>query len=166
MYYRSARAVLVVFDLSSQSSFDEVLSWLVELKAGKATEVPVLVVGNKCDTQRVISGELAERLAASYGAGYLECSAKTHVGVGVLMQSVALAVVRGKFPPPSWYRVGTSSLRSVCIEHLVARPEVQLIRLPKHVQAEILAQQQPAKPAPSASGLAAVLDWVKGTFRT
>lgn len=49
MYYRSAAAVIVVFDLTRRSSFDHVQEWIREIKQNSEKDVIILIVGNKSD---------------------------------------------------------------------------------------------------------------------
>ena len=48
-YYRQARGVVIVFDLTNNKSFEDLQNWLhfIKLKAGE--DIPKILVGNKCD---------------------------------------------------------------------------------------------------------------------
>lgn len=64
MYYRSAAAVIVVFDLTRRSSFDHVQDWVREIKQNSEKDVIILVVGNKSDKSgREVQLEEAKQLA-------------------------------------------------------------------------------------------------------
>uniref|UniRef100_A0A6P6YJI1 Thymidylate synthase n=1 Tax=Dermatophagoides pteronyssinus TaxID=6956 RepID=A0A6P6YJI1_DERPT len=77
-YYRGARGVVVVFDLTNRSSFEHVTLWLRDVAQFAGDEVRVLLVGNKSDlsTQRVVAAEEAEELARAHRLAYVETSAK------------------------------------------------------------------------------------------
>ncbi|KAK4049718.1 hypothetical protein OIV83_003993 [Microbotryomycetes sp. JL201] len=91
-YYRGAGGALLVFDISSRSSFDSCASWLEDLRAWGEPDLVVLLVGNKGDlindndddsTHRAVTKEEAEQWARDNNvtAGYVETSAKSGQGV-------------------------------------------------------------------------------------
>lgn len=76
LYYRNANAALLVFDVTKQSSFEEVKSWVLELQKNIQEPMFLLLVGNKIDLdkQRVVSHEEAIVYAQSIGAQFIETS--------------------------------------------------------------------------------------------
>eukprot|EP01126_Amoeba_proteus_P045509 TRINITY_DN509_c0_g1_i1.p2 TRINITY_DN509_c0_g1~~TRINITY_DN509_c0_g1_i1.p2 ORF type:complete len:106 (+),score=21.60 TRINITY_DN509_c0_g1_i1:450-767(+) len=77
-YFAGANAVIIVFDLSKKSSYDNVEKWMKEAKGfitGQG-QVSFLIVGNKCDLSPV-SGlqETAKKFAEANDALYCETSA-------------------------------------------------------------------------------------------
>ncbi|KAI9476283.1 MAG: P-loop containing nucleoside triphosphate hydrolase protein [Benjaminiella poitrasii] len=58
MYYRGAQAALLVYDITSQESFEELSSWIEELKRNMTEELVIIVAANKSDlaqTRREVS---------------------------------------------------------------------------------------------------------------
>lgn len=49
MFYRNANAALIVFDITSVSSFESMQGWVAELKRNVEGPMVLLVVGNKID---------------------------------------------------------------------------------------------------------------------
>jgi GTPase SAR1 family protein len=49
MYYRDARAVLVVFDLTNPDSLDQAAGWVSEVRLGGRPDALFVGVGNKFD---------------------------------------------------------------------------------------------------------------------
>lgn len=84
-YYRGAHGVILVYDVCSRSSFDNLLAvWMRELRTyAQPEEMVLLVVANKVDKtgQRVVDKEEGEQLARDLAALYMECSAKTKLGI-------------------------------------------------------------------------------------
>jgi len=78
-YYRGADACLLVYDISSRESFEEVPNWLVELKENTPSECLVALIGNKCDLEssgtRSVSRKEAETFATKHKLFYQETSA-------------------------------------------------------------------------------------------
>ena len=76
MYYRSADAVVVVFDITAKASFDECDYWLNEIKTNAPSDIIRILIGNKTDLQgRQVSLEQAQKFAEFHGLKYFECSA-------------------------------------------------------------------------------------------
>lgn len=76
MYYRNANAALLVFDVTNHTSFDEVKSWVLELRKNVQEPMFLLLVANKIDLEqhRAVSREEAIVYAQSIGAQFLETS--------------------------------------------------------------------------------------------
>jgi len=49
MYYRDAKAALLVYDITSAASFTKVKEWVNELRVGVPYDILLVVVGNKLD---------------------------------------------------------------------------------------------------------------------
>jgi len=83
-YYRGAHGVILVYDLTSRRSFENLDHWLVEEeKHNTETKTKKLVVGNKSDQKgrRRISYEEGANWAERRGFLFLETSAKSNAGV-------------------------------------------------------------------------------------
>jgi hypothetical protein len=79
-YFRSASAVLVVFDVTDTASFEQVDGFLTELHQavrGVREGVPIVLVGNKIDLHgaRQVTHADASALAARWEVTYVETSA-------------------------------------------------------------------------------------------
>ena len=48
-YYRGSAAALLVFDVTSRSSFDNIAHWLKEAQQNTSRQVTIWVIGNKVD---------------------------------------------------------------------------------------------------------------------
>ncbi|KAJ8971047.1 hypothetical protein NQ314_000913 [Rhamnusium bicolor] len=96
MFYRNANAALLIFDITSQSSFESMKSWVQELKINVEAPMVLCVVGNKIDLAdlRQVSKDEAIQYSKSIGASYLECSAMTDQGVGILFENLAIGLCR------------------------------------------------------------------------
>lgn len=87
-YFRQSKLTVVVFDLTQTSSFDNVEGW-VEVASDSVgnREVPLILVGNKCDLQseRAVQTSDGEQLRERINAiAYVETSATEGVQVDVL----------------------------------------------------------------------------------
>jgi small GTP-binding protein len=86
VYYSGAQAAFIVFDLSNQESFSNVLNWYQELKDFTTDEqIPIVIVGNKSDldNERQINYKDGVKLANELSENeiiklsYIETSALT-----------------------------------------------------------------------------------------
>ena len=78
-YYRGSAGALILFDLTSHDSFNNVQQWLDDLKEVARQDVVVVLIGNKSDMadKRDVTREEAENFAKSHQMPYFETSAKT-----------------------------------------------------------------------------------------
>ena len=93
-YYRDTHAVVLVYDVTSQMSFDHVEYWLNEINVHGECLYRVLV-GNKNDdpnhlvARKVVSTEKAKALAQELGVKFFETSAKYNINVKELFEEIA-----------------------------------------------------------------------------
>ncbi|XP_037523435.1 ras-related protein Rab-37 isoform X2 [Rhipicephalus sanguineus] len=90
-YYRDAHALLLLYDVSNKTSFDNTRAWLGEINEYAQDDVVIMLIGNKADiTQdRQVRTEDGERLAREYGVAFMETSAKTGCNVELAFMAVA-----------------------------------------------------------------------------
>jgi small GTP-binding protein len=89
IYFRSASAAIVVFDLTNEESFRSIGEWINSFRNVCTDSAIVIVVGNKCDrTDRTVQAEEAKAWAKEHDASYVETSAKTGQGVKVLFDEL------------------------------------------------------------------------------
>ncbi|EWS72497.1 small guanosine triphosphatase family Ras family protein (macronuclear) [Tetrahymena thermophila SB210] len=76
-YYRGAAGALIVFDITKQTSFENLAKWYKELQEHSDVQIVTMLIGNKCDLadQRNISKDAASKFAQEYDMAYLETSA-------------------------------------------------------------------------------------------
>jgi small GTP-binding protein len=82
-YEKIPNGVIISFDVTDESTFENVRQWMQEIDRFASENVCKVLVGNKCDKedQRKISKEEGEELAKSYGVPYVETSAKSNICV-------------------------------------------------------------------------------------
>ncbi|ODQ82106.1 hypothetical protein BABINDRAFT_174681 [Babjeviella inositovora NRRL Y-12698] len=83
-YMRTGEGFLLVYSVNSRTSFDELFTYYQQICRVKDTEqVPIMLVGNKCDleNERQISFSEGKQLAESFGAAFVETSAKQRINV-------------------------------------------------------------------------------------
>uniref|UniRef100_A0A669E150 small monomeric GTPase n=1 Tax=Oreochromis niloticus TaxID=8128 RepID=A0A669E150_ORENI len=89
-YYRDAQALLLLYDITSKPSFDNIRAWLTEIHEHAQKDVVIMLLGNKSDmaAERVVKTEDGEKLAKEYGVPFMETSAKTGVNVDLAFHAI------------------------------------------------------------------------------
>lgn len=89
-FYRDAVGALLVYDITSRSSFENLEHWLGEMKKYADPNIVVMLVGNKSDlaAQRQIGPDEALTLAEKHGLACIETSAKDATNVEVAFKKV------------------------------------------------------------------------------
>ncbi|AAQ15670.1 small GTP-binding protein RAB6, putative [Trypanosoma equiperdum] len=93
-YIRNSAATVVVYDITSRSSFLSTFKWIDEVRAARGDDVIIALVGNKCDVQekREVSADEAQKRADENRLIFVEVSAKTGTNVKSLFRKVAEAI--------------------------------------------------------------------------
>ena len=90
-FLRNAEGVIIVFDVTSQDSFDNVKGWINSIKSNLGEKIiPIIIVGNKIDMEnmREISKEDGKKIASENDFKYFETSAKTGIGVDEAIKEI------------------------------------------------------------------------------
>uniref|UniRef100_A0A8C4YTR0 small monomeric GTPase n=2 Tax=Gadus morhua TaxID=8049 RepID=A0A8C4YTR0_GADMO len=95
-YYRDAQALLLLYDITSKTSFDNIRAWLTEIHEYAQRDIVIMLLGNKADMagERAIRRVEGENLAREYCVPFMETSAKTGVNVEMAFISVAKELKR------------------------------------------------------------------------
>ncbi|GLV35195.1 Rab30 [Carabus blaptoides fortunei] len=89
-YYRSAHALILVYDISCQPTFDCLPDWLREIEEYASNKVLRILVGNKIDREdREIPTHVGENFAVTHNMYFLETSAKEAENVERLFMQIA-----------------------------------------------------------------------------
>lgn len=89
-YYRSAHALILVYDISCQPTFDCLPDWLREIEEYASSKVLRILVGNKTDREdREIPTHVGEDFANRHDMYFLETSAKEAENVERLFMQIA-----------------------------------------------------------------------------
>ncbi|CAD6996868.1 ras-related protein Rab-30 [Ceratitis capitata] len=93
-YYRSAHALILVYDISCQPTFDCLPDWLREIQEYANSKVLKILVGNKTDRDdREIPTQIGEEFAKQHDMYFLETSAKEAENVERLFYEIAAELI-------------------------------------------------------------------------
>ena len=89
-YYRGARGILLIYDVTDKESFKNLSNWLIEIEKNASKNVLKVLIGNKTDLEekRVITYNQGKEFADSYGLKYIETSAKKNLNVNEAFETL------------------------------------------------------------------------------
>ncbi|KAJ1728601.1 Ras- protein Rab-18 [Coemansia sp. RSA 2049] len=117
-YYRGAQGVILVYDVSSRETFEHLDNWVEELSTYcSSDDVVKMVVGNKIDkeSERQVTRKEGAEYARRHQTLFLECSAKTKIGVQQAMEELVNKIVE----TPSLWRKQSPSKGTVNVDESV-----------------------------------------------
>ncbi|GLT65069.1 hypothetical protein SLA2020_375210 [Shorea laevis] len=91
-YYRGATGILLVYDVTHESSFNNIKYWIRNIEQHASDNVNKILVGNKADmdeSKRAVPPAKGQALADEYGIKFFETSAKTNLNVEEVFFSIA-----------------------------------------------------------------------------
>ncbi|KAI8983728.1 P-loop containing nucleoside triphosphate hydrolase protein [Pilobolus umbonatus] len=103
-YYRGAQGVILVYDVSNRETFDALNTWWNEVNTYcSSPDVVKMIVGNKVDKEssRVVSYEEGANLAKKLQTLFVECSAKTKIGVEQAFEELVEKIIE---TPSLWQK--------------------------------------------------------------
>ena len=94
MYFHGATFVIIVFDVTSRSSFEDIEAWMRIVREQAPVDVPIILLGNKCDLLEENSNHVQLSEIVEAGKNYnailaVETSALTGVGIDLLKKTIA-----------------------------------------------------------------------------
>jgi len=101
LYMKNGQGFVLVYSIIAQSTFNDLPDLREQiLRVKDKDEVPMILVGNKCDLQdqRVITTDQGEDLARKFSCAFLEASAKTRVNVDQIFHDLIRQI--NKLSPP------------------------------------------------------------------
>ena len=97
-FYRNTTATILVFSKTNRSSFDNLGMWIKDIKNNTEQDMPIFLVGNKCDEEKKkveVNKEEAEEFSKQYNLKYFcESSAKTGYNINQIFEEVAKVVYK------------------------------------------------------------------------
>lgn len=90
-YYKGADGIILVFDVTDYNSFEKINQWMTQINTNtEINNLGFVLLGNKVDMdQRVITTEMAGKLAKQLGIKYFETSASTGLNINESFEYLA-----------------------------------------------------------------------------
>ena len=95
-YYRGGNGILVVYDITKKSSFDQLNSWLIDITNKGNKNMYKILIGNKSDLEddRQVTFEEGQDFANKNGMDFFETSAKTGAFVQEAFEKLANQILQ------------------------------------------------------------------------
>ena len=88
---KTSSIIFLVYDVSKESSFNNIKNWINFICSEKYSEKPIIVLcGNKIDLKREVKKIDGDELAKKFGYLFFECSAKTNENIKYMFYSSIL----------------------------------------------------------------------------
>ena len=86
-YYRGAMGILLVYDVTNESTFHNINQWMLAIRQHASSSVNKVLLGNKADTsgalvaKRAVAAARGQALADQHGIRFFETSAKNSINI-------------------------------------------------------------------------------------
>ena len=82
-YCRGANGILLLYNITDRESFDNLNSWLTEIKRNSDKNLCLILVGTNCDleNERKVTYQEGKDFATKNGIKFIEVSAKNNINV-------------------------------------------------------------------------------------
>ncbi|KAJ2800710.1 Ras- protein Rab-18 [Coemansia guatemalensis] len=117
-YYRGAQGVILAYDVSSRETFENLENWIEEVNTYcPSDDVVKMIVGNKIDkeTEERVPRKEGFEYARKHQTLFLECSAKTKVGVQQAVEELVNKII----DTPSLWRKSSPTKGTVSVDESV-----------------------------------------------
>jgi small GTP-binding protein len=100
MYYKEAKAIIIVYDITNEDSFKKAKTLFTEVTENQNNKADIFIIGNKLDLvtekTRKVSTEEAQKFADENKITFLEVSAKENTNINDLFNQVATKCLENK----------------------------------------------------------------------
>ena len=97
LYMKNGQGFVLVYSITAQAAFHDLTDLREQiLRVKDADDVPIILVGNKCDLEdeRTVGKDQGQNLARTWGCSFLETSAKQKVNVSEVGRTSDVAAER------------------------------------------------------------------------
>lgn len=94
-YYHGAHGIIVVYDITDETSFNNVQQWFKEIDRYGSLKVVKLLIGNKSELEdkRTVSTEVASAFADAHDIEFMEISAKEDVNINKTFLTLSQKII-------------------------------------------------------------------------
>ncbi|CEL62840.1 Ras-related protein Rab-4B OS=Mus musculus GN=Rab4b PE=2 SV=2 [Rhizoctonia solani AG-1 IB] len=130
-YYRGAAACLLVYDITSRSSFLNLSRWLADARALASSQLVAVLVGNKTDREeeREVEWSEASKWASENDVHFIETSSLTGDNIekpfALAARAILLSIEGGQLDPE---KAGSANVRESAVDRwAVGYPDIGLM---------------------------------------
>ena len=90
-YYKGSKGCFIVYDITSEISFENVEKWYEEIRKSAEKEISIILIGNKCDleNERKVSIEMGQNKAKNLNCPFFETSALNNTNIMTAFQNIS-----------------------------------------------------------------------------
>ena len=92
-FYRRANGIVLVYDLTNQTSFDHVENWMRQIRQKADPGIEIVLVGNKQDLVEEQEFTQGKDMAASYGIPFFTVSAKSGTNISEVFRTLTDMII-------------------------------------------------------------------------
>jgi Ras-related protein Rab-1A len=111
-YYKSSNGIFLIYDVTNQSSFNNIKNWISQIKDYIEDDICITLVGNKIDLgyNRKISLQEGRKLAKENNFSFFEVSAKENINVHESFEDLTKEMLEKTKLKESNIKLGSSNL--------------------------------------------------------
>ena len=89
-YFKGSNGCFIVYDITSESSFNNIENWYAEIQKETSKDIPILLVGNKCDLEdeRKVPIEKGKEKAKNLNCAFFETSALKKINIDKIFEEL------------------------------------------------------------------------------
>ena len=89
-YFKGSNGCFIVYDITSESSFNNIENWYAEIQKETSKDIPILLVGNKCDLEdeRKVPIEKGKEKAKNLNCVFFETSALKKINIEKIFEEL------------------------------------------------------------------------------
>ena len=93
-YFRGSDGCFIVYDITNETSFNNIEKWFDKIHEENDKEIPVIIVGNKCDleNERKIPTEKAKEKAQNLKCAFYETSALKAINIEQIFEELVITI--------------------------------------------------------------------------
>lgn len=98
-YYRGAQGIILVYDVTKESSFNNIQNWMQCIEKYAMSSVVKILIGNKCDNidNVIVDNKRAHLLANNYNINFFTTSAKNDINVSESFMCITKLILEKMF---------------------------------------------------------------------
>ena len=101
------QGILVFFDLSNKTSFNNLDFYLEEIRNKCGSDMPLLIIGNKSDLEKAVNDEEIEKLCKDNDVESMSISVKNNINITESIEAIGKSIIFN-----SYFRGDTISIKN------------------------------------------------------
>ena len=113
-YFNNQDGIILIYDITDKDSFEQIISWIKDIKNHNFEKIKLILVGNKCDlnNERKVSIDKGQNLAKLYNIKFFEASAKEGTNVEELFSYIINEIYQENNPNKNTLTLKNDSSKS------------------------------------------------------